>query len=134
MLWHNRLWELNDLGYLTSCAGDQPKRLCRHRGSSDSYGRSTGLRGTSASIRREMQVLRTEWLLTFPGKPAALAALERNFPIEFLPKAPLVYHTVLSRNNLTKTAVNLGQAAVKPRLNRGRNEVRPRLNLGQTKV
>ena len=42
--------------------------------------------------------------------------------------------TVLSRNNLTKTAVNLGQAAVKPRLNRGRNEVRPRLNLGQTKV
>ena len=38
--------------------------------------------------------------------------------------------TVLSRNNLTKTAVNLGQAAVRPRLNRGRNEVRPRSNLG----
>ncbi len=42
------------------------------------------------------------------------------------------HNTVLSRNNLTKTAVNLGQAAVKPRLNRSRNEVRPRLNLGQT--
>lgn len=38
--------------------------------------------------------------------------------------------TVLSRNNLTKIAFNLGQTAVKPRIDRGRNEVRPRLNLG----
>ena len=39
-----------------------------------------------------MQVFLTEWLLIFPGSPAALAAFTWNFPIASFPRGLLQYH------------------------------------------
>ena len=60
----------------------------------------TKFSGTPASSRREIDVLRTEWLdifLFWAAKPAFFAAVDINFPISFLPSGELLYQTWLWR-------------------------------------
>ena len=62
--------------------------------------RITKFSGTPASSRREIDVLRTEWLdivLFWAAKPAFFAAVDVNFPISFLPSGELLYQTWLWR-------------------------------------
>lgn len=54
----------------------------------------TWLPGTSAPRRRQMDdFLTTAWFVTLPCYPVLVAAIFRNFPIEFLPSGAFIYHT-----------------------------------------